>query len=142
VHLDLYDLYGTSGKSDMEDKAMDFTRRLVESRLEHFANSTLADYTEPHEAELWELLFYATSGNPRNLGHVLYYLRQSHLIYGRRAVREAARRYNEEKIEHYFRVNKFLHESFDERSSIYSLKELLEMIVRRAQELRSYKVRL
>ena len=143
VYLDLYDLYGTTGKSDMEDKAIDFTRRLIESRLQHYAGATLADYAEPHEAELWELLFYATSGNPRNLGNVLYYLHQSHLIYGRRigrrAVREAARRYYEEKIEHYFRVNKFLHESFDERSSIYSLKELLEMIVRRAQELRSYK---
>ncbi len=143
VYLDLYELYGTTGKSDMEDKAIDFTRRLVESRVRHYANAALVDYTEPHEAELWELLFYATSGNPRNLGHVLYYLHQSHLIYGRRigrrAVRDAARRYYEEKIEHYFRVNKFLHESFDERSSIYSLKELLELILRRAQELRSYK---
>lgn len=143
VYLDLYYLYGTTGKSDMEDKAIDFTRRLVESRLQHYASAALSDYTEPHESELWELLFYATSGNPRNLGHILYYLHQSHLIYGRRigrrAVREAARRYYEEKIEHYFRVNKFLHESFEERSSIYSLRELLEIVVRRAQELRSYK---
>ena len=126
VYLDLYDLYGTTGKSDMEDKAIDFTRRLVESRLHHFAGAPLAHFAEPHDADLWELLFYATSGNPRNIGHILYYLHQSHLIYGRRigrqAIRAAARRYYEEKIEHYFRVNKFLHESFDERSSIYSLK--------------------
>ena len=54
-------------------------------------------------------------GNPRILGYLLYYVQESHLIYGNkigiRAIREAAARYYSEKIESYFKMNKFLHES-------------------------------
>lgn len=56
-----------------------------------------------------------------------------------RTIQDAARRYYEEKIHQYFRLNKFLHETYDERSSIFSLKELLEEIVKRAKALRAYK---
>ena len=80
--------------------------------------------------------------NPRNLGYILFYVYESNLIYGRpittTSIRDAARRYYEEKVESYFALNKFLQESFAERSSTYSLKELLDEIVRRARELRSY----
>ena len=80
--------------------------------------------------------------NPRNLGFLLLYLYESHLIYdkpiGISALQDAARRYYEEKIEDYFRINKFLQVSFTERSSIFSLKELLEDIVKRARELRTH----
>ncbi len=48
----------------------------------------------------------------------------------------AARRYYEEKIEADFHMKRFLHETFEERSSIFSLKELLDEIVSRARELR------
>jgi len=73
----------------------------------------------------------------------LYYCYEIDTVYGRKigfkTIKEAARRYYEEKIEEYFRLNKFLHEAFEERSSIYSLKELLEAIVKRAKELRVYR---
>src|SRR5262249_27578755 len=55
------------------------------------------------------------------------------------AIAEASRKYYEDKIEPYFGIQKFSHESFDERSSIFSLKELLESIVEKAKELRGYK---
>jgi hypothetical protein len=42
VFLDLYRLYGTSDVSTMEDKAADFTRRLVERRLQHYAGVDLS----------------------------------------------------------------------------------------------------
>jgi hypothetical protein len=41
------------------------------------------------------------------------------------------------KIASYFADGRFLHETFAERCSIYSLKELLEQIVGRARELSS-----
>ena len=54
------------------------------------------------------------------LADILFFLYESQLIYGRkinlRAIREAARRYYEEKIEAYFAMNRFLHESFSVRS--------------------------
>ena len=66
-----------------------------------------------------------------------------HLVYdkaiGTRAIRDASRKYYEEKIEPFFGIQKFRLDTFEERSSIFSLKELLEKIVIRARELRSYR---
>lgn len=143
IYLDLYRLYGTSDVSAMEEKAIDFTKRLVDGRIRRFANCSLDRFVEVADGDLWRLLFYASMGNPRTLGYLLHYLYESHLIYGDsigiRAIRDAAGRYYDEKIESYFRINKFLHESFGERVSIFSLKELLESIVQRARELKRHR---
>ncbi|MGA9882649.1 MAG: hypothetical protein WBQ34_02905 [Candidatus Acidiferrales bacterium] len=140
IYLDLYRLYGTTDVSAMEEKAIDFTKRLVTGRLQHYAKCGLERFVEEADDNLWRQFFYASMGNPRTLGYLLYYLYESHLIYGNkvgiRAIRDAAARYYDEKIESYFRMNKFLHESFEERASIFSLKELLESIVRRSRELK------
>jgi hypothetical protein len=143
INLDLYSLYGTSDIADMEEKAIDFTRRIIDKRLEHFCKCGADTFLDVRtEEDLWRQLFYATMANPRNLGYVLFFLYESSLLYGQkitlRSLRDAARRYYEEKIEAYFGMNRFLHETFDERSSIYSLKELLDNLVERARELRSH----
>lgn len=144
IFLDLYKLHGTGDVLTMEERASDFTARLVDKRLNHYAKCGLEGFLErTTPADAWKQLFFASMGNPRILGHLLHYLYESHLIYGRpigsRAIREAARRYYEEKIESYFAMNQFLHEAFEERSSIFGLKELLEAIVSRAKELRSHR---
>ena len=143
IYLDLYHLYGTTDVSAMEEKAVDFTKRLVNGRLQHFAKCGFDQFVEGDEVAIWQLLFYASMGNPRILGYLLYYLHESHLIYSNRtgikAIRDAAARYYDEKIESYFKINKFLHESFGERASLFSLKELLEAIVQRARELKRHR---
>jgi len=140
IYLDLYRLYGTSDVTAMEDKAIDFTRRLVESRLKYFADCGFSKFVDAHDETYWRSMFYASMGNPRTLGYLLYYLQESQLIFGspigNRAIRDVARRYYEEKIEPYFRMSKFLHESFSERASVFSLKELLEAIVEKARDLK------
>lgn len=143
INLDIFSLYGTADIAGMEEKSLDFTRRLLERRLTHFKAGSPELYLELRRGEdVWRQLFYASMANPRNLGYLLFFLYESNLIYGQRitlrAVRDAARRYYEEKIEAYFSMNRFLHESFEERSSIFSLRELLEAIVQRARELRSH----
>jgi predicted transcriptional regulator len=140
VFLDLYELYGSGDVSRMEESAIRFTQRLVEGRIKHFCNCNAADFFDSDFHEPWRLLFFSSMANPRNLGWILTYLYEGDLIHGRkigpRAIREATRKYYDEKIESYFRMGKFLHETFNERSSIFSLKELLESIVNRAKELR------
>ncbi|MCW2643961.1 MAG: hypothetical protein JWP07_70, partial [Pseudonocardiales bacterium] len=145
INLDLYALYGTADHATMEDKAMDFTRRLIERRLVHYGGTEVFPYlrSEPrrNQDEIWRQLFYATMANPRNLGYILYFMYESELLYDRpislRSIREAARRYYEDKIEADFNMKRFLHETFAERSSIFSLKELLDQVVERARTLRS-----
>jgi len=139
-NLDIYTLYGTTDVSDMEEKAFDFTRRLLHGRLQHFAHCGMEVFASSDEPDIWRTLFYASSGNPRILGYLLYYLYESHLIYGRkigiRAIRDAARRYYEEKIAPYFAMSRYLQVPFRERGSIFSLKELLEKVVQKARELK------
>jgi hypothetical protein len=77
--------------------------------------------------------------NPRTLGHILLYAHEANLIYsnmiGIQGIQEAAQRYYEEKISPFFTTGKYK-TAFEERSSVYSLKELLEKLVSRARSLR------
>jgi len=127
----------------MEDRAIDFTKRLVTTRLQYFCNEAPEAYFDTTSADFWQTLFYSCLGNPRILGYILFFCYETTVIYEKRigvkTIQDAARRYYEEKIDHSFRLNKFLHETFEERSSIYSLKELFEEIVKRAKALRSYR---
>lgn len=143
VYLDLYRLYGGRDVGHMEDDATQFTRRLVESRLSHFCKaSSVSQFFEGDEVDLWRQMFFATSANPRILGYLLHYVYESRLIKGRHvnvaAIQEAARRFYDEKVEPYFAIGKFLHEAFAERASIFSLKELVEAIVTHAKNLRNH----
>ncbi|XAM00611.1 MarR family winged helix-turn-helix transcriptional regulator [Phycisphaeraceae bacterium D3-23] len=142
VFLDPYDLYGGADVSAMEAKAIDFTKRLANARMSHFTSCEPVDFFESNVDAIWRTIFFATMGNPRTLGYMLYYLYESHVIYekriGVRAVQDAARRYYVEKIEPFFTMRKFWQASFEERSSMFGLKELLEKVVRRSRELRSY----
>lgn len=143
IYLDTYRLYGSSDVSSMETKAVDFTFRLLDSRFSYFLDTGFDVFcdTDPHE--VYRQLFFASMGNPRILGHLLHNLGETHVGYGRRigprAIQDAAARYYEEKVEPFFGIQKFAHESFAERSSIFSLKELLESIVSQARKLRDYK---
>lgn len=143
VYLDTYKLYGSGDVTSMEDKAVDFTRRLIDSRFEYFVKKPLQFFCSGEIDEIYRTLFFASMGNPRILGHILNNLRESHITYQRpigiRAIQEAASKYFEEKIEPFFGMTKFEHQVFSERSSVFSLKELLESIVSRARELRDYK---
>ncbi|WP_435092739.1 methyltransferase family protein [Clavibacter michiganensis] len=141
INLDLYNMYGTTDLAAMEEKAIDFTKRLVMTRLDHFNVVSVNKILDGAAGdEVWRQIFYATMANPRNIGWLLHFAYESSLLYGRPitsgVIRDAARRYYEEKIAASFEMNKFLSESFEERSSIFSLKDLLDSIVDRARDLR------
>ncbi len=142
IFLDPSRMYGTGDVTTLEEKTTDFTRRLVENRIKHFCGVSAEEFFSS-ASEVYRTLFYASMGNPRNLGHLLHYLQESHIAYGKlitiRAVNDASVRYYEDKIEPFFGSQKFRHESFSERSSTYSLKELLESLVSRSRELRNYR---
>jgi hypothetical protein len=142
IYLDVYKLYGGSDVSRMEENAIDFTRRLTDSRMTYFTGKQATAFFDGDEEEVWRQLFYASMANPRTLGWILSFIYESHLIHGRgigvRSIQEAAERYYEEKVDSYFQLGKFLHDSFGERASIFSLKELLEALVVRARDLRHH----
>ncbi len=142
IYLDPSRMYGTGDVTTLEEKTTDFTRRLIENRIQYYCGMPASKFFDGR-SEAYKTLFFASMGNPRTIGHLLHYLQETHLVYGKpitnRAIGEAATRYYEEKIQPYFGSQKFRHESFSERASTYSLKELLESIVARSRELRNYK---
>jgi hypothetical protein len=142
IFLDIYKLYGASDSSKMEENATEFVRRLVTTRIEVYKAGKITDYFDEDIDDIWRNLFFATMGNPRIIGYILHYCHESHLLYnkkiGIKAIQEAAKKYYEDKIESYFSLSRFLHESFGEKSSIYGLKELLEMLVNKAKALRTH----
>jgi DNA-binding MarR family transcriptional regulator len=143
VYLDLYKLYGDKDVSTMEDKGADFIRRLIDSRFKQFVGKDFSEFCDSDINGVYRELFYATMANPRILGHLLTNIRDSSVAYGgsigRRAIQDASSKYYEEKIEPFFGVHKFALESFSERASTFSLKELLESLVQRSVDLREYK---
>lgn len=142
IFLDPSRMYGTGDVTTLEEKTADFTRRLIDNRIQYFCGMS-ADKFFGTGQDVYRTLFYASMGNPRNLGHLLHYLQESHIAYGRdvniRAINDASVRYYEDKIEPYFGSQKFRHESFAERASTYSLKELLESLINRSRDLRNYR---
>jgi hypothetical protein len=139
IQLDMYGLYGGSGVAKMEEKATEFVRRIVEKRIQHFCKVDASAFFNQRSGDLWRYLFYASMANPRILGHLMLYAYDTQLIYGNsigsQAIQEASQRYYEEKIATFFSTGKYKM-AFEERSSIYSLKELLETIVSRARAIR------
>lgn len=139
VSLDIYDLYGGNGVTQMEEKATDFVRRLIEKRLSHHRINQDLIFSKSSSDELYRILFFASMANPRILGHILLYSYESNLIYGKpigtRSIQEASQRFFDEKVLPFFSTGIF-RLAFTERSSIFSLKELLEIIVNKARKLR------
>lgn len=145
IYLDIYRAYGKGDITTMETQAVDFTKRLLATRLKYYCKSDLTEYFSiaKSEDDLWMTIFYSSLGNPRILGYILYFCYETAIIRDNKItaaiIKDSARRYFNEKIGEYFKMNKFLHETFEEKSSIYSLKELYEQLVKRAKELRNYR---
>ena len=142
VYLDLFKLYGSSDITKLEESGKDFTYRLISQRISHFCGGDPVRFFDKNSDEAFRQLFNAGLCNPRILGHILVYLHESHVTsdktIGVRAIGDAAKKFYEEKVESYFQTGRFLQEAFNERSSIFSLKELLESFVQRARELRRH----
>lgn len=142
IYLDTYRAFGRVDVSKMESSAIDFTRRLVAGRIETICNESIETYFDSNSDDFWRSIFYACHGNPRILGYILYFSYEFATIYDKKiglsTIQDSAKRYYEEKVYNYFKLNKFLQETFEEKSSIYSLKELYEQIVNRAKSLKAY----
>jgi hypothetical protein len=61
---------------------IDFTRRLINSRVQYFAGFDFDHFCEGEIVDIYRQLFYASTGNPRIIGHILHNLRESHIAYG------------------------------------------------------------
>lgn len=143
IHLDFYNLYSEFGRNKMEENAVDFTERLLSSRLEHFTSNSAERYFDTSSGsieEYYELLFQSSMNVPRILGYILSYCYQSKLIYrkkiSKRDIESASEKYFEDKVLPFFGTTTYSLVSMQEKISTLQLKELLELIVQKLSDIK------
>lgn len=110
ISIDMYDIYGKTNISVLEEKATLFTKRLIENRLNTYTNikiEELFDFNSFNSSEeCFKYLFYASMCIPRELGLIIDNCLQSHVFHGKKinrtALIEAAERAYRENIESFY----------------------------------------
>lgn len=141
INLDFYDLYSAFDINKMEINAVDFTRRLLNSRFDYYTTG-IDKYFDPKIGmnEIYELFFKISMNVPRIMGYVLSYLHQSVIIYDKKItkndIENASERYYDEKIDAFFKASTYCLLSIEEKRDIDQLKKIRDAIVNRAKEIK------
>lgn len=93
----------------MEERAIDFTKRLINNRIAYFCNEQIECFFDTKNEPMdvyYEMLFQTSMNIPRILGYILYYCFQNQLVYKRpinkKSIEVAAQTYYENNIYPFF----------------------------------------
>lgn len=106
IDLDFYNLYSNYDKNTMESLSLDFTKRLITTRIKYFSTKSIDDFFDINNStsldDYMELLFKVSMNVPRIIGYILFYCHQTHISLGRKitknAIESAAQKYYEKVI--------------------------------------------
>jgi len=142
-NLDYYNLYAASGVDKVEEKAIAYTKKLLDKRFEYFFGSDF-DYSDFFDTKnynmeyYFKILFQMSANVPRILGKILFYALQktenlSKLI-TKRILQESAKHHYIDEIEREIKKVKYIKYShFEEKFEAFHLKNLLEGIIKKAK---------
>lgn len=142
ISIDMYDIYGKTNITDLEEKATLFTKRLIENRLENYTNNKIEDLFDfdsfNSSNECFKYLFYASMCIPRELGLILDNCLQSHVFHGKKinrsALIEAAERSYHENIESFYsRKLAATDIDGDDKAELVLQQELIRSLIEIAQ---------
>ncbi len=143
INLDFYNLYSEFDRNKMEEGAIDFTKRIIEKRVNYFtgkASSYFFDISRNPIEEYYELIFQTSMNVPRIIGYILSYCYQSRIIYDKKItkldIEAAAQKYYDDKIEPFFQKTTFSLMSMNEKIDILQLRGLLNKIVEKLTEIK------
>lgn len=136
VFLDFYELYSQNNRTEMEEKSIDFTKRLIDSRISYFCKcdiSVFFDIKKNTMLDYYRLLFQVSMNVPRCLGYVLFYCYQTTINYNKlittKDIENAAQIYYEKHVECIFDATTKTLCSYEEKLSLVQQKALLDQIV-------------
>lgn len=141
IDLDFYNLYNVD-RSLMEDRAIDFTKRIVEGRVNYFCKIPIDSFFDTKEdmESYYELLFQTSMNIPRILGYILYYSYQTTIAYGqpinRKAIENAAQKYYEDNIFSFFENSTYSLMTYENKVSILQQKELLDIYITKMKDIK------
>ncbi|MBN5319575.1 hypothetical protein JY479_06085 [Serratia marcescens] len=144
VELDFYNLYSNYDKATMESLSVNFTKRILENRVNYFCSGLIADYFDVNSnvslEEYYELIFKVSMNVPRIIGYILFYCHQTHVSQGklinRLAIENAASNYYDKIVSKYFDIATNSLMSFDEKVSELQQKELLDLIMDKLKQVK------
>jgi hypothetical protein len=143
INLDFYNLYSKVNRNQMEEKAIDFTHRLIETRIKHFTSKSpefFFDTKKDNINEYYKLLFQVSMNVPRIIGYILSYSSQNSINSDRPInktdIEFASQRYYEENLYPFFENTTYSTLTIDEKIPILQLKILLEQIVSKLAEIK------
>ncbi|MBC7748662.1 MAG: MarR family transcriptional regulator [Methylotenera sp.] len=141
INLDFYNLYSEFDRSKMEEGAIDFTKRIIEKRFQHFVKKPASEFFDTSKLSMddyYKLIFQTSMNVPRIIGYLLSFCYESKIIYNKPITKQdieaAAQRYYEDKIEPFFHKTTFSLLSLNEKIDTLQLKELLQKFVERMTE--------
>lgn len=143
LNLDFYHLYKSSDVQTMEEKAVDYTKRLIENRFLAFGIqprdyfSSVADIKD-----YYTLLFQVSFNVPRLMGHILHscYLDQvsRNEKITLQSIRLASRKYYENVLSQYFdRKNRYATEPFSRKLDRHNQQLLLKKLTNESKSLKT-----
>lgn len=143
LNLDFFNLYKSSDVQTMEEKAVDYTKRLLENRFNSFGVDA-KDYFSPaaEMGDYYTLLFQTSFNVPRLMGHILHNCYLDQISRGEKitlqSVRLASRKHYEKVLSAYFdRKNHFAKEPFVRKLDRHNQQILLERLATEASSLKS-----
>lgn len=144
INLDFYNLYSEFNRDKMESHAVDFTKRLIEKRVNRYVGASPEIFFETNSNitidDYYEILFNVSMNVPRILGYILSYCYQSKIIYSNKITKQdieaASEKYYSQKISVFFDTTTHSLMSIDEKVSVLQLKNLLNKFVERSKEIK------
>lgn len=143
INLDFYNLYSEFDRNKMEEGALDFTKRILEKRINYFTGKEMSDFFDTTRASLeeyYELIFQTSMNVPRIIGYILSYCYQSKIIYDKKILKvdieNAAQKYYEDKIETFFQKTTFSLMALNEKIDILQLRVLVNKFTEKLTEIK------
>jgi len=143
LNLDFFNLYQSSDVQTMEEKATDYTKRLLENRFRSFDINPI-DYFSPAAelADYYSLLFQTSFNVPRLIGHILHNCYLDQISRNEKitlqSIRLASKKHYEKVLSAYFdRKNRFATEPFSRKLDRHNQQVLLERLTSEAASLKS-----
>ena len=144
IDLDFYNLYSNYDKNTMESLSLDFTKRLINTRIKYFSTQAIDDFFDVSSSntidDYMELIFKSSMNVPRIIGYILFYCHQTHISIGKKinksAIEGAAQKYYEKVISSFFDMTTNSLLSFDEKVSELQQRELLNVFVNQLKGIR------
>lgn len=147
MYLDYYEMYKSSGADKVEEQAINFVKRLVQTRLKYYFKTSnieeieksLFDTKSLSMDSYYKIIFYACSCIPRNIGKLLFYCNRKSITQGKlitkSIIEESAKEQYINEVETLITKDEFFqYKSYSEIYKRTQLKELVNSFIDKAKE--------